>query len=140
MKINSIIYAFLALFFFSLSSCVSDYDDWLYLHVENKSEILICVFIYETESDFVSDYPSEMILKPNSSQDRMYQKKDYKFKQNSGVKIIVIKLNDCEHYDKAKLENSIIENNHEIDAIIKYYSVDELRAMNWTIVYDGNLH
>lgn len=137
---NSIISIVLSLLLFLLSSCGDDFkEDLLYLHVVNNSEIPICVFIYPKEGDVEYDYPYSSALNSKSSTQWILCKKDYNFIENSGFKVVFIRLYDYEHYESAKHDNPIIEDSHKTDAIIMYYSIEELQAMDWTIVYDGSL-
>ena len=138
---NNMINIVLSLLFFLMSSCGDGFeeDDLLYLHVVNNSETPICVFIYTMEGDVESDYPYSSALKSESSAKWIICKKDYNFNENSGFKVIVIRLYDYEHFDSAKHDKPTIEDRHKTDAIVMYYSIEELRAMDWTIVYDGNM-
>ena len=127
-----IAFVLMSMLFFS---CKEEISDNLSFVICNESNDTIFVFFEKIKQGVSSGVERNGAILPPSSGDRhSISWNRYEPRADNGIKIIVVKLSDCDHKFDTDINSISIEQGH-----VMYYSIEELRAMDWTIVYDGNM-
>lgn len=123
-----------SIFVLSFQSCKE--KNYTYLTLINKSDKTIIITTFTTIGGMVINETNNGIkLSPQSSESRIYRGYGYVFEADEGMKVVIIEIPECPH-DK---NYEFAQSKTEFEGVVMYYSIEELRAMDWTIVYDGNM-
>lgn len=122
-----------SIFVLSFQSCKE--KNYTYLTLINKSDKPIIITTFTTIDGIVINEGDGIKLPPQSSESYIYRGYGYVFDADEGMKVVILEMPECSH-DK---NYEIAQSKTEFKGVVMYYNLEELRAMDWTIVYDGNM-
>lgn len=127
-----IAFVLISMLFFSCKEEVSENFSFV---ICNESNDTIFAFFEKINQGVSSGLERNgAILPPSSGVRHSISWNRYEPRADNGIKLIVINLSKCNHKFDTNINSISIEQGH-----VMYYSLEELRAMDWTIVYDGSL-
>ena len=137
MKLNLKKYNYIIAFLLligTLSSCKDHHNDYIYITLVNNLDKTVTMNIYSTIGGVAYNKGPVDILEPKSRITYLHFGYGYVFKEDEGLTIEVLEVPQC----SLDIETEQIPS-MEVKGVAMYYSIEELRAMDWTIVYDGNM-